>query len=115
MASILTWIKRWLGGGSPDQPSGHAAGQNGQRHDTDSEEQRETPTTTQVSCAEREAFWQDIPHETRMHEWEQQMSVWIAGLQADPATWDAYAFLQRLLGGDKNGQAQTSTLPAGQP
>ena len=68
MASILTRIKRWLGRGCPDQPSGTEAGQNGQR---------KPATTTQISRAERDLYWAGTPHTTReaqMQEWERQIN-----------------------------------------
>jgi hypothetical protein len=42
----------------------------------------------------------------QMQEWERPIDSWISELHADPATWEQYAFLQRLLAKDKNGQAQ---------
>ena len=113
MASIRTWIKRLVGLGGPGEPPGNEAGQNGQRHDSHVARQRETPTHTPSSLAERQALWKDTPPEIQMREWAQLMDAWIARLHADPATCEAYAFLQRLLAENKNGQAQAPALPAG--
>jgi len=40
------------------------------------------------------------------------MDAWFAKLYAYPATWEAYAFLQRLLAEDKTGQAPSAAMPA---
>ena len=95
-------------GTSPHPGSRNGAGRNGHTHGTAATVPQGTTTLTQASQAERDAYWATSSHTTRdaqMQEWERQTDAWLAGLQADPALWEQYAFLQRLLGGDKNGQA----------
>jgi hypothetical protein len=86
----------------------NGAGRNGSTNGTAATAPQGTTTLTQTSLAERDAYWKNQPHTTareQMQDWERRMDTWIAQLHADPATWEAYAFLQRLLGEDKNEQA----------
>ena len=99
---LPSWLL-WLLGTTvkTQQPPDNKASQNGQR---------ETPTLTEFSRSERKALSQDTNHETQMREWTQQMDAWFAQLHADPVTWEAHAFLQRLLAEDKNGQAPSPAM-----